>query len=497
MRIGLVIPLALLAACVSSPAVAHMPPTETLEQPVAPSVTTVAELAGPGGFGLLTVIPGTSGSTSSPEGLRASASAGARYARVNLDWSASEPEPGKLSFSTSNDRKIRLIEQAGLRVFPTLYVGRGWMNGSSLSNQQGGSRSYPPADLTSEWSDQSGYSPTYYQFVFQFFGHYRGHFDYVAIENEANSGLFWGGTSDEYIRLLKTAHLAIQAADPAVRVVDSGMVSSVWGLCIAQDDLQSGRRTREQVVQFAQDYYASPTGNIRIGSAADLDQTLGQGRVQEQCRRVTDILQNMGGAVEAVNFHFYEDYRVMPDVVDWIRYRTQLAGYTPAVLVNEMGQRGPDLAYAEGTDHAKEVFKKLVMARALGLEAVVWFSADTIGKQTPSPDKVGLFGEGGAERPAAQTFRTVSGILRPEYQSADVLDAGPKLFHYVFRDSKGVPNLEALWSEDGVHQMSLTPPQGYTHGTATDYLGHLRTLDLVAGTVQLAVDDAPVFVQWS
>lgn len=495
MRIGLVIPLAIAAACGSSTAIAHVPSAGTIEEPLLASGT-VPALRGQAGLGLLAVVPGTSGSTSSPEALRASASIGARYLRVNLDWSVSEPQPGELSFSTPNDRKIRLIEQAGLRVFPTLYVGRGWMNGSPPSNQQGGSRSYPPNDLTAEWSEAYGYSPSYYQFVFQFFSHYRGHFDYVAIENEANSQLFWGGTSEEYVRLIKTAYKAIKSADPNVTVADSGFVSNVWGLCIADDYLKTGLLPREVVVEMMIAYYSSETSNLRIQSAADLDQALGDARIQEQCRRVNVMLGNMAGSVDAINFHFYEDYRVMHFVVDWIRLRTQRAGYSPGVITHEIGQRGPDVAFAEGEAQARAVFKKLITGLSLGLEGMVWFSADTIGTRAPSPDKVGLFGEGGTVRPAARTFKLVSETIGAGYRFKTAVASGPSLFHYVFEDAGNDPNLEALWTEGGGETPTLTAPPGKTQAVLTDYTGRTQTLAVINGSLQLTLGDAPVFVAW-
>jgi hypothetical protein len=84
----------------------------------------------PTSFGVLAVIPGSSGSTSDPAAVAAVADLGTRYMRVSLDWAISEPEPGQLSFATRNDEIIQRIERSGLRMFPTLYVGSGWMNGS-------------------------------------------------------------------------------------------------------------------------------------------------------------------------------------------------------------------------------------------------------------------------------------------------------------------------------------------------------------------------------
>ena len=460
------------------------------------SSTTTYSHTSPPSFGILAVIPGSSGSTSDPVAVAAVADSGARYMRVSLDWAISEPQAGQLSFDTANDRRIRRIERAGLRLFPTLYVGRGWMNGNPPSNREGGSRSYPPNDLTLVWNEQYGYSRGYYNFVYQFFSHYQGHFDFVAIENEAHSKIFWGGTANEYVRLIKTAYKAIKAADPAVTVVDSGFVSIVLGLCIADDYLKSNLMTKEEVESFAVAYYSTETAKIQIRSTSDLYQALNFPRIQEQCQRITYMIDNMDGAVDALNFHFYEDYRTMHFITDWIRYRTDRAGYSPGLVTNELGQRGPNKIFAESDLHAQEVFKKLVTSLSLGLEVVVWFSADTIDTGALSPDKVGLFVSGGGKRSAAQTLKLIAQKIGTEYRFKTSLASGPSLFHYVFEDSDGAPKLEVIWTEDGGETITLSAPTGISQAIITDYSGRHQVLVVNGDSVPLNLSDAPVFVEW-
>jgi len=468
-------------------------PTSSAGQVPGPTAEIAYSGAPPPAFGMLAVVAGGVRYLSEDQTIALVADSGGRYMRINLRWGVSEARAGELSFNTDNDRKIALIENAGLRLFPVLSVGQGWMNDNRAGDN---SRSYPPDDLSTVWSDQFGYSPSYYNFVFQFFSHYRGHFDYVVIENEANSAIFWGGTADEYVRLIKTAYKAIKSADPDVTVADSGFVSTVWGLCIAEDYLRTGLLPRDQVVEMMIAYYSAETSNLRIQSAADLDRTLEDARIQEQCRRVNVMLGNMGGSVDAINFHFYEDYRVMRYVVDWIRLRTQRAGYAPGVITHEIGQRGPDAAFAAGEAHARAVFKKLITGLSLGLEGMVWFSADTIGTRAPSPDKLGLFGDGGSIRPAARTFKLVAETLGAGYRFKTALASGPSLFHYVFEDAGNAPSLEAVWTEGGGQTLSLAAPPGRTQAEVTDYAGRAQTLAVSNGSVQLTLGDAPVFVAW-
>ncbi len=449
------------------------------------------------GWGVLVVIPGGSGSTSDAASIAAVASVGPRYMRVAFEWDLSEPQAGQLSFNTQNDSEIAAIEGAGLRVFPTIYVGRGWMNGNPPDARSGGSRSFPPNDLGTVWNAKTGYSPTYYNFVYQFFSHYKGHFDYAAIENEANSKLFWGGTIEEYVRVLKTAYKAIKDADPHVVVTDSGFVASAWGVCIADYYISHNVMGRDQALQLAVTFYAaeSRTGNRPITTPAEVERYLGRAQVKEQCRRYNYVLDNVGGSVDALNFHFYEDYNALSIVTDFLRLRAQKTGIPVRVVTNEIGQRGPDVAYAEGADQAKAVFKKMVTAQVVGLEAAVWFSADTVGTAAPSPDKVGLFGSGGVLRPAAGAFKLVAQTMAG-YKFKSALSNGPALYHYIFDDTAGKPTLEALWTEGGGQAVGLKAPQGSTQAIVTDYAGKTQTLAVSNGSASLTLTDAPVFVQW-
>lgn len=413
---------------------------------------------------------------------------GHSQARVPVVWAVSEPQPGQINFNTSNDQHIQDIEERGMRPFITLFVGRGWMNGRASSS----ARSYPPSDLSTIWNPEYGYSRTYYTFLKQFFSHYQGRFDYVAIENEMNSSLFWGGTADQYIRLIRTAYKAIKETDPSVKVVDSGMVSGLWGLCIARDWLATGYRTEEEAIQMALDYYrrAALVGVYPIHTPYEVRMLLAQPYIQQSCDTVTTVLSRLGGTVDALNFHFYEDYSVMHYVTEWIDRRTQMAGYTRPKLTNELGQRGT-LAYAVGPDYAKDVFKSLITGFSLNLERVVWFSGNLRDESIAE-----LFGDNGEWRQAAYTYNLVLNTIRVQYRFRSAASTGPDLYHYIFEDTaSGRPTLEAAWTEGDSQTLTLTAPAGSTLAVVTDYQSGEQTYPIQNGQVTLTIGD-PVFIRW-
>ena len=444
-------------------------------------------------FGLLTVLPGSSSATFTPQVITAIKATGVRYMRVAFEWAVSEPQSGQISFTSRNDQMIQEIENAGLRVFPTLYVGSGWMNGNPSGRQAGGSRSYPPNDLSNQWNEQYGYSSSYYNFVYTFVSHYRGHFEYITIENEANSILFWGGTADDYVRLLKTAYKAIKAADQQVIVASSGFVSSALGLCMADDYLKQGLKTTDEVLQFISDYYMNISNKPSINTKEQLDQTLSQSKIHDQCQRIGYMLDNMANSVDAVNFHFYENYSVLSAVVEWLRLRTSAAGYTPEIVSNEMGVRNQGSNFAGSTGHAQEVVKDMITSMSLDLRAVVWFSADTI---KAGKDKVGLFDSADQMRPAGSSMKLVIDTMAKVSSFSQAISSGSGIYHYIFIDSGGVPSIEVLWVEGNEISLELQGPPGAMKAVITDYAGNIKTLPVADGSVKLSVGNAPLFVLW-
>ncbi|HKS24965.1 MAG TPA: hypothetical protein VJZ76_19375 [Thermoanaerobaculia bacterium] len=169
-----------------------------------------------------------------------------QYVRVSVFWADEQPAAtSPVSFTKQADRFIAGVEAAGMRVLPTIYVGRAaWINGHDEPAGSHVSASFPPNDLDA-----------YSAFLKTYIGHYAGHFDVIAIENEENSILYWGGSASKYVTLLKTAAAAIRSVDPKAKITDGGMVTSVWGTVIAKDWITTGARSRTDALNFAYGYF--------------------------------------------------------------------------------------------------------------------------------------------------------------------------------------------------------------------------------------------------
>ncbi|MBI4769899.1 MAG: hypothetical protein HY784_05650, partial [Chloroflexi bacterium] len=226
---------------------------------------------------------------------------------------------------------------------------------------------------------------------------------------------------------------------------------------------------------------------------------LKQPGIQDNCNYITDVLANLGGAVDVLNFHFYEDPEVMHYIPEWYTRRMGLAGYSAPVLSNEMGQRGT-IAYATTYDHSVDMMRKLTTAASLDILSVIWFATETVGTGVPSPDKVNLFNSDGSRRLAADTFQLVADTLQNRYRIAQILSAGPTIWRYLFQDiTDDSFSLEVAWSETSTGVPDTYPtPTGATSATFTDVSNQPVVRDVSGGTVTLPGGDGDrtVYVQF-
>ena len=446
-------------------------------------------------FGLMLNVPRPepSGWEGFLRSLDEAAAMGARFVRLALSWRWLEPEDGRFVWSGGAARRIAAAEERGLIVLPVLKIGRGWASG--FSPPQRGDPSVPPIDLSDRWDDAYGYSPSYYDFVYRVIEHWRGHFPYVIIENEANAENFWAGTAEEYLRVLATAYKAAHDADPEIRVADSGIASGAWGVCIARDRLDSGEPP-EEVLAFLQSYYRRMPAEHRnrFATAEQMRTYLHSPRIEELCEKVTTLLSGFEGIVDAINLHFYEEYGHLSDVLAWIDRRTGLAGYrVPTKVSNEYGIRNNDPDYdAEGADQAHELFKKLIVALSLRLEKILWFSSSE-----EEGDKLGLLGEGFVWREAAYAYQLVTEKIGDEYVFDRVGRSAPSARRYLFRHlSSGSLSLEAAWCEVETCRLTLEVPEGFRQAVVINYLGQEIPLSPSGGRVVLTLSPSPVFIEW-
>ncbi|HEY5611641.1 MAG TPA: hypothetical protein VIL97_10560, partial [Thermoanaerobaculia bacterium] len=440
---------------------------------------------------------------------------GAKYVRVEIPWAVSDSRGGLLRFDTENDRNIAEIEAAGMRAFPTIIIGRGWMNGLTWPPESNEPRSVPPGDLSTTLDPITGYSPTYFTFLRDFVTHYRGHFDYVAIEHEIDNPQLWSGNASEYLRLLKTASMAIRSADPNAIVTHAGLSSGFWGLVIAKDWISRGLESTDDAVDFALRYLNSEQPVGSVPSQNQVKQTIEESLTRStsefnetQLPFVNSILDGISGSVDAINLHYHHDARYLYIVAQWLHERASRAPspYTPMILTNDLGVIGtPDLGCSsadpfsaqELDGQARRLFKRLLAARTARIEPIVVSSFENVCRDTVvEPHHADLFDptRPGELRPSGASFRRFVDATSA-MTDARAFSAGPELFAVWFDDTEGRQALLVAWSEvPGGQTMSLIVSRTFESAVVTDYAGNTSTIPIANGDLRVTINATPVLI---
>ncbi|MGA7614981.1 MAG: IPT/TIG domain-containing protein [Thermoanaerobaculia bacterium] len=420
--------------------------------------------------------------------------------RIDIFWSETEPSPGLI---VRRHEDIQAAENAGLAVFPVIRVGRGWMNTYSSSTTQE-TRSLPPQDLLTEADPNFGYSRTYYQFVSDLFTQYKGHFDYVAIESDPLNEKEWGGTADEYVRLVKTASKAIRDTDPDVRIADGGISGEVWALEKTWTWIISTPQETSAGLDFA--YRFMTTGQ----SAGSIDPRLSSPTAIADYLRDADspfrkhdlpmletIVDGISGKVDALNILYAKDPQFLPAIAERVRERSGLSPqpYTPDIVSTSIAIRPAvdsscDSPSALDRD-AIQTVESVVESRAAGLVRAIWDSTrSTCGS---AESRAAFFDESGTLQPSGRAFRLATNALDRAPRFVSDFSAPGQYHQLVFNERLLDQPLVALWSDTGPRTMSLGTGAA-VRAVLTDHRGVRTVLDILSGHVTLPVSE-PVLVK--
>jgi hypothetical protein len=319
-----------------------------------------------------------------PEGERVfdlAAEVGAPYMRMGFNRKWLNPREGVYEWKIT-DRAVEQANARGLKLTPSIHLGNNFWAAKPIQNQKGpfSVTSAVPADLTTTWDERTGYSPSVTEFYEALLKRYPNTFPFIAIGNEPNAEKYWAGTYEEYIRVLQTAAQAIHRTDPSVQVIDGGIASEAWG-CIAVDRVKSGEWTEKVGVDFIRGYYATTRLGSEMKSATDEQIIAYQDRpeIATECEAREEYFKGLVGHVDAVNFHFYEGFDYLDDVVVYLREKMKANGWEePVIVTNELGNKQyQNPSYdVEGPQQAHDLRKKVEWVTAEGFPLILWFSVN-------------------------------------------------------------------------------------------------------------------------
>ena len=87
------------------------------------------------------------------------------------------------------------------------------------------------------------------------------------------------------------------------------------------------------------------------------------------------LIPGLEGVIDAFNFHYYEDYGYLDNVIDWLDGKMGEGGFEIVDKIsNEFGIRNRNEQYdRESIEHAQDVIKKTLQAVGCELRLFCWF----------------------------------------------------------------------------------------------------------------------------
>ena len=172
----------------------------------------------------------------------------------------------------------------------------------------------------------------YYQdYVFNFVERYDGDgsddlpgllypiLDY-EIETEAQHGVYWKGTADEYVILLKAGYEAVKKANPKARVILSGFAFFDIFDEGPRNDAEIARLIDELPLQY-------PRGDVR--------HKFGE-KFRSQLEFNARILREKD-YFDLVEFHLLSYYKSIPGIIKWIKGQMAKNGYEKPIWMGDAG----------------------------------------------------------------------------------------------------------------------------------------------------------------
>jgi len=263
---------------------------------------------------------------------------GATWSKFNgpgTGWNDIEPAPpveGKHNYYWNKvDEMVLTAQKAGLRnLIVVLKSSSRW--GINKFKLRGPLEKLSASRGTVSALPSSEQNLKYYQdYVFNFVERYDGDgrddlpgllypiLDY-EIETEAQHGVYWKGTADEYVILLKVAYEAVKKANPRARVILSGFAFF--------DIFDEGPRNEEEIARLIDELPARyPRGDIR--------HKFGE-KFRSQLDFNARILREKD-YFDLVEFHLLSYYKSIPGTVKWIRGQMAKNGYEKPIWMGDAG----------------------------------------------------------------------------------------------------------------------------------------------------------------
>ncbi|MFB3881423.1 MAG: hypothetical protein ACE149_09165 [Armatimonadota bacterium] len=412
---------------------------------------------------------------------------GAHWTRQTLDWQTVEPKRGDFRWGLV-DATVELVDSSQRAGYPinilvTIRARAQWAAGGRVARNREATR--PPKNLQD-----------YYRFVNAAVKRARGRVKYWQIENEVQYDVFWKGTPEQYLDLLRTGYRAVKDADPSAQVVLAGIGDVAWLTPMLRDEVLVGKG--EQAMAQFDEWAAGNNSPQAKQRPADPQQLLRGVRRYDKMSNFTHRLLQADAArsFDVIDLHTYHPYTLVPAGVRWAQAVMARQGYSKPIWITETSgpnypEMWPDQKEGERRQ-AEEVVKRYVLAIAAGAERVFWYVLQTPAHQAQGKwSHTGLLRPDGSKRPAFSTLGLMISRLDGA-REVRTLSAGGGAQVFDFVRPQG--SVFVAWADRGATaRIAVGPGQA----EITDALGNRTTRDTKEAELELTLSSLPVFVRRS
>lgn len=316
---------------------------------------------------------------------------GGSWTFIGVLWGDIEPEQDVWDFEKA-DRILQEAQENRINLVVKIRTGTCW---ATKEKEKSGEKqpSSPPENLDD-----------YTEFVYTLVTRYKDAVTYWAVENEVNTPRFWKGTLEEYNLILETAYTTIKKADPSAHVLDSGMASMTYGICIAREMYEKGEP--QEAITFFNQYYR------KRGLSVSTEEELNQALYSEETERTYTIMMDHFNSqyYDVYQLHYYEDYSLLDEVIHFIE--SHLKEEKPIFAV-EMGYAYRDDGTYNEKDHAEDTVKLMVSLLKEGIPVQIYLPLIDLNADIEGHEEWrGLVSPEGERRPALYGYRLTAELLK-------------------------------------------------------------------------------------
>ena len=186
-----------------------------------------------------------------------------------------------------------------------------------------------------------------------------------------------------YNKLLQTALLAIRENDPGASVADHGVSAYSLGIAIAQDIVK--QKGLVEGFRFFRKF------NYDRDIPKDLASFKWKMEQEESKRRaaITNATVAESINLDYLQFHYYHDWRVLTQVLDWLDRKMVAAGNKRPIIATEVGYRIPtkvgqtwdgrksnvaDMSHYSESQHAEYLVKDFSILASRGIDRIEYWN---------------------------------------------------------------------------------------------------------------------------